>query len=78
VHQLTNAGMVGTVVARGTSEEDFNAEWREIALLAFNGDLLSRCELFDETDLDAALARFEELERSAQLLDNAATRTGHA
>ena len=24
-------------------------------------DLISRCEVFDEEDLDAALARFEEL-----------------
>jgi hypothetical protein len=26
-----------------------------------DGDLISRCELFDEADLDAALARFDEL-----------------
>ena len=28
----------------------------------FDGDLLSRYELFDEADLDAALARFDELQ----------------
>ena len=34
-------------------------------LLTVEGDLINRCELFDETDLDAALARFDELDRSA-------------
>jgi hypothetical protein len=63
VHRLTNAGVVSTVVATGTSQEGFDAEWREIVLVTFDGDLLSRCELFDETDLDAALARFDELDR---------------
>ncbi len=29
------------------------------------GDLISRCEMFDEADLDAALARFDELTRPA-------------
>jgi hypothetical protein len=58
----------------GTSQEGFDAEWREIGLFAFNGDLVCRFELFDETELDAALARFDELDRPA-LLDNAATRT---
>ena len=32
-----------------------------IELLTVDGDLLSRCELFDEADIDAALARFDEL-----------------
>jgi hypothetical protein len=45
----------------GTSPEGFDAEWREIALLTLAGDLINRCELFDEADLAAALARFEEL-----------------
>ena len=31
--------------------------------LDVRGDLISRCELFDEADLDAALARFDELNR---------------
>ncbi|MDG4665428.1 hypothetical protein [Mycobacterium sp. 236(2023)] len=37
-----------------------------------DGDLTDRCELFDETDLDAALARFDELSTKAHL-QNAAT-----
>ncbi|WP_424063476.1 BTAD domain-containing putative transcriptional regulator, partial [Mycobacterium sp.] len=73
VHRLTNAGVVSTVVATGTSQEGFDAEWREIALLTFDGDLLSRCELFDETDLYAALARFDELQPQAPRLENAAS-----
>ena len=35
--------------------------------------LISRCELFDEADLDAALARFDELSRPAPRLENAAS-----
>lgn len=58
----------------GTSREGFDAEWREIGLFAFEGDLLCRFEIFDEADLDAALMRFDELDRPAPLLENAATR----
>jgi hypothetical protein len=35
------------------------------ALYTVDGDLINRCELFDEADLDAALARFDELSRDA-------------
>jgi hypothetical protein len=45
----------------GTSQEGFEAEWRMIQLLTVEGDRISRSELFDEADLDAALARFQEL-----------------
>ena len=38
-----------------------------------DGDLINRCEVFDETDLDAALARFDELSRPAPRLENAAS-----
>ena len=51
-------------------------EWREVALFAFEGDLVSRFELFDETDLDAALARFDELQPQAPRLENAASQVG--
>ena len=43
--------------------------------LTVEGDLINRCELFDEADLDAALARFDELSRPAPRLENAASRT---
>ena len=42
-------------------------------LLTVEGDLINRCELFDEADLDAALARFDELSRPAPRLENAAS-----
>ena len=74
VHRLSNFGAVVTEVVTGTSQEGFDAEWREIGLFAFNGDLVCRFELFDETDLDAALARFDELHPQAQRLENAASR----
>jgi hypothetical protein len=76
VHRLSNLGAVVTWVANGTSQEGFEAEWRSINVLTVHGELLSRVEVFDETDLDAALARFDELTRPAPRLKNAASRVG--
>ena len=73
VHRLGNLGAVVTQAGHGTSQEGFQAEWREIGIFMFDGDLLSRYELFDEADLDAALARFDELQPQARRLENAAS-----
>ena len=74
VHRLSDLGAVATQVAHGTSQEGFDAEWRTLQLLTVEGDLINRCEVFDETDLDAALARFDNLTRPAPQLENAASR----
>ncbi|WP_297737441.1 BTAD domain-containing putative transcriptional regulator [Mycobacterium sp.] len=74
VHRLSDLGAVVTHTARGISHEDFDAEWRMIDIFTVDGDLISRCEMFDEADLDAALARFDELNRAPRL-ENSATRT---
>jgi hypothetical protein len=74
VHRLSDLGAVVTNVASGTSQDGFDAEWRMIHLFTIEGDLISRCEMFDEPDLDAALASFDELDRPTPLLENAATR----
>ena len=74
VHRLSDLGAVVTHAVRGTSQAGFDAEWRVVALLTVDGDLINRCELFDEADLDAALARFDELSRPAPRLENAASR----
>ena len=74
VHRLSDLGAVVTQVAHGTSQEGFDAEWRMIQLLTVEGDLINRCEVFDEADLDAALARFDELSRPAPQLENDASR----
>jgi hypothetical protein len=74
VHRLTDLGAVVTQAKRGTSQEGFEAEWREINLLTVEGDLFNRSEFFDETDLDDALARFDELHRPSSRLENAASR----
>jgi hypothetical protein len=75
VHRLSSFGAVVTEVVTGTSQEGFDFELREIAIFAFDGDKVCRFEMFDEADLDAALAKFDELDRSAPLLENASTRT---
>jgi hypothetical protein len=63
VHRLSNLGAVVTVVVTGTSHEGFDFEWRQIGLFAFEGELVCRAEIFDAADLDAALGRFDELDR---------------
>jgi hypothetical protein len=61
VHQLTDLGAVVTFTSCGTSQNGFSALWRGINVLTVEGDLISRGEIFDETDLDAALARFDKI-----------------
>ncbi|OBK40625.1 regulator [Mycobacterium sp. 1245111.1] len=74
VHRVTDVGSLITAVGRGASLDGFDGEWRYLHLMTFKGDMVSRGEFFDEADLDAALARFDELTQSTPL-DNAATRT---
>ena len=73
VHRLGEMGAVVTHLARGISQEGFDAEWRDVHVLAVEGDTFSRSELFDETDLDSAIARFDELNRPVPRLENAAS-----
>jgi hypothetical protein len=65
VHRLSDLGAVVTAAVYGSSQEGFDAEWRMIDLFTIEGDLISRCEIFDEADLDAAIARFDELSAGA-------------
>ncbi len=44
-----------------------------VDLLTVEGDMVNRCEVFDEADLDAAIARFDQLSRPAPRLENAAS-----
>ena len=74
VHRLTDLGAVFTQVTHGSSQEGFDVEWRMVDVLTVDGDLANRGEIFDETDLDAALARFDELNASTPRLENTATR----
>jgi hypothetical protein len=74
VHRLSDRGAVITHAAHGTSHEGLDLEWHDINLVTVDGDLLGSCEIFDEADLDDALARFDELDRPAPLLENDATR----
>ncbi len=74
VHRLTDLGAVITNAAHGKSQEGFDAEWRSVNLLTVEGDLLNRCEIFDETDIDAAIASFDQLSRPMRRLENAANR----
>ena len=74
VHRLDSHGVVVTYAAQETSQDGFAAEWRGVALLTVEGDLINRSEIFDEADLDAAIARFEELHPPTPRLENTATR----
>ncbi len=77
VHQLSDLGAVVSHAAQGISRDGIDAEWRMIALFTVDGDLLNRCEIFDETDLEAALARFGERHPDERRLENSATRVSH-
>lgn len=75
VHRLTDVGAVFTWARYGTSHDGFDAEWRAVDLMTVDGEMISRVELFDESDLDEALARFDEMRpRPLPRLENAASR----
>ena len=72
VNHLSNLGAVITHAAHGISQHGFEVEWRRPRYFTFDGELVSRCEMFDEGGLDAAFARFDQLGRPARRLENAA------
>ncbi|WP_197514016.1 nuclear transport factor 2 family protein [Mycobacterium sp. 1165178.9] len=74
-HRVNDLGAIFTVVGHGTSREGFKAEWRAVTLMTAEGEMLSRMEVFDEGDLDVAIAKFDELSHPAPTLENSATRT---
>ena len=76
VHRLSARGAVVTDVANGTSQAGFDAEWRMVNISTVDGDRISGVEIFDEADLDTALARFDELHLQPHRLENAASRVG--
>jgi hypothetical protein len=74
VHRLSELGAVFTYVLKMTSHEGFDAEVSMIMMFTVEGDLITRVEVFDEADLEVALARFEELHPQSPRLENAASR----
>ena len=74
VHRQGELGGVITHAARGTSQEGFYAERRTINVVTVEGDLINRVEVFEEADLDSALARFDELQPHTSRVENAASR----
>lgn len=44
-----------------TSQEGFDAELRLTYVIVVEGNLLSHVEVFEESDLEVALARFDQL-----------------
>ena len=73
MHRLSDLGAVCTHVGHGISREGFDAEWRGIDLFTVDGNNVNRCEVFDEADLDAALAAFDQLSPPAPRLENTAS-----
>jgi hypothetical protein len=58
-------GLVTSGVLRGTSTEGLAIEIPVVVLSLFDGDHLTRIEVFDPDQRDLALARFDELNRPA-------------
>ena len=74
VHRLSDLGAVFTRASTATSRDGFDAEWRAIDVITVEGDRINRGEIFDEADLEAALARFDELSLPRPRPENAASR----
>jgi hypothetical protein len=72
--QLSDLGAVVAHASVGSSREGFDAEWRWVNIFAVDGDMISRCGIFDEADVDAALAMFDELHPQTRRLANTASR----
>ncbi|HTC68294.1 MAG TPA: hypothetical protein VK662_01900, partial [Acidothermaceae bacterium] len=73
VHRLGDLGAVCTYAAHAVSREGFDGAFRGVNLAMVSGDMVNRSELFDEADLDAALARLDQLSRPTPRLENAAS-----
>ena len=76
VHRLSEVGAVVTQTLKGTSKEGLDVEYRMIDIFTVEGNLLTRVEVFDEADLDAALASFDELHSQTSQLENAGKPSG--
>ena len=58
-HRVNDRGAVFTWTGHGTSHEGFEAEWRGVTVMTVDGEMVSRMEVLDEGNLDAALATFD-------------------
>ena len=63
VHRLSNLGAVVYLLCDRNIARGLRCRVAAGRILTVEGDLFDRCEIFDEADLDAALARFDELDR---------------
>ena len=64
VHRLNDLGAVVTHGRRmGPRKRASTPSGGRSTFLTVDGDLINRCEVFDEADIDAALARFDQLSR---------------
>jgi hypothetical protein len=73
VDALDAHGVVGSLVIEGTDLHGNELQWARICLISFASGR-ARMDVYEEDDLDAALARFEELHPHRRRLENAATR----
>ena len=74
VHRLSDLGAVVTHTAHGDLARGLRCRVATRSIfLTVEGDMVNRSEIFDEADLDAAIAKFEQLSRPAPRLENAAS-----
>jgi ketosteroid isomerase-like protein len=77
-HALSPAGCVVENVLRGTSHEESSIEIANLLVTGFEGDAIAHIEMFPLERLDSALARFHQMQASAQApeaqLENLAVR----
>ena len=70
VHALDAHGLVSTLVIEGTDAHGNELQWGRTFLFLSDGP---QVEVYEEDDVDVALARFEELRPQARRLENAAS-----
>jgi len=73
VHALDTHGAVINLVVEGTDAQGNKLQWATINVISLDSGQV-RMDVYDTADLDAALARFEELHSQTRRLENAATR----
>ena len=73
VHALDADGAVINLLVEGADTHGNELQWATLNVISFASGK-PRMEVYDEDDLDAALARFEELHPQRRTLENAASR----
>src|SRR5207247_11028695 len=74
VHRLDHHGVVVSFMFEGTGAEGLEARWSVVNVYSVAEGQIRGVDIYPDDQLDAALARFEELRPSIVALENACSR----